>query len=131
MLLCLFLGCSILFHFVLFAHDLLTADVLLNNHYYDGYAWELSLGRFGLYIFGLIKGFYVFKNIEIFLSMLLFAISSILIIDLFKIKSKVIQILLIILISISPILSSTYLFYYCTLPYSFSFCCGVLAIYLY
>ena len=131
MLLCLFLGCSILFHFVLFTHDLLTADVLLNNHYYDGYAWELSLGRFGLYIFGLIKGFYVFKNIEIFLSMLLFAISSILIIDLFKIKNKVIQVLLVILISISPILSSTYLFYYCTLPYSFSFCCGVLAIYLY
>ena len=43
-----FIISSILIHLSLFTKDILTADVLLNANYYDGYSWEISLGRFGL-----------------------------------------------------------------------------------
>lgn len=125
-----FIVSSILIHLALFTKDILTADVLLNANYYDGYSWEVSLGRFGLYIFGLLKGFMVFKDLEIFLSIILFGISSVLLLDLFTIKNKVVQTLSLLVISSSPIVSATLLFHYCALPYSFAFLCGVLSIYL-
>lgn len=129
-MLLLFIISSILIHLALFTKDILTADVLLNANYYDGYSWEISLGRFGLYIFGLLKGFMVFKELEIFLSIVLFGISSILLLDLFNIKNKVIQAISLLVISSSPIVSATLLFHYCSLPYSFAFLCSVLSIYL-
>ena len=39
----------------LFTKNILTADVLLNTTYYNAYSWEISLGRFGLFILGIFK----------------------------------------------------------------------------
>ena len=122
---------SLLVHLPLFTQNILTADVLLNTGYYSFYSWEISLGRFGLYIVGLLKGFLVIPQLEIFLSILLFIGSIILIFDLFEIKNKVIQILCCILVSVSPIVSATLLFHYCACAYSFAFFASVLAIYLF
>lgn len=126
-----FIVSSMVIHLPLFTKDILTADVLLNANYYDGYSWEISLGRFGLYIFGFLKGFMVFKELEIFLAIVLLGISSILLIDLFNIKNKIIQTVNLLVISSSPIVSATLLFHYCALPYSFAFLCGILSVYLF
>ena len=122
---------AIVIHLPLFTKNILTADVLLNTGYYSGYSWEISLGRFGLYVVGLLKGFLVIPQLEIFLSILLFIGSIILIFDLFEIKNKVIQILCGILVSVSPIVSATLLFHYCSFAYSLAFFLSVLAIYLF
>ena len=84
----IFLIVGIFVHLPLFTKNILTADVLLNTNYYDGYSWEISLGRFGLYIIGLLKGFYVFPQIEIFLSLCLLLASTILLFELFSIKNN-------------------------------------------
>ena len=121
---------SLLVHLPLFTQNILTADVLLNTGYYSFYSWEISLGRFGLYVVGLLKGFFVIPYLEIFLSILLVIGSIVLIFDLFEIKNKVIEVLCGILVSVSPIVSATLLFHYCSFAYSLAFFLSILAIYL-
>lgn len=121
---------ALLVHLPLFTKNILTADVLLNTGYYSGYSWEISLGRFGLYINGILKSFLVIPQLDIFFSILLFIGSIILIFELFEIKNRWIQVLCAILVSVSPIVSSTFLFHYCSFSYSLAFFTSVLAIYL-
>lgn len=121
---------ALVIHLPLITKNILTADVLLNTGYYSGYSWEISLGRFGLYLVGLFKGFLVLPQLEIFLSILLFLGSIILIFDLFEIKNKVIQVLCGVLVSVSPVVSATLLFHYCSFAYALAFFLSVLAIYL-
>ena len=35
-------------HLPLMTKNILSADILLNNVFYNGYSWEISLGRLGL-----------------------------------------------------------------------------------
>ena len=121
---------ALVIHLPLITKNILTADVLLNTGYYSGYSWEISLGRFGLYLVGLFKGFLVLTQLEIFLSILLFLGSIILIFDLFEIKNKVIQVLCGVLVSVSPVVSATLLFHYCSFAYALAFFLSVLAVYL-
>lgn len=127
----IFLITSILVHLPLFIKNILTADVLLNTGYYSSYSWEISLGRFGLYFIGLLKGFMVFPQIEIVLGTLLLLASVILIFDLFQIQNKLLQVMVSILVVCSPIVSATLLFHYCALPYFLAFFGGVFAVYLF
>ena len=62
---------GLIIHLPLLTKDILSADIILNNTYYSGYSWELSLGRFGLFIIGLLKSYIVIPHIEIFLSLIL------------------------------------------------------------
>lgn len=120
---------AVVVHLPLFTKNILTADVLLNTGYYSGYSWEISLGRFGLYFVGLLKGGLVIPQLEVFLSILLFIFSMILILDLFEIKKKVIQVMCGVLVSVSPILSATLLFHYCSFAYALAFFSSVITIY--
>ncbi len=93
-------------HIPLITSKIITADVLLNNYYYNSYINELSMGRFGLYIMGLVKSFLVFPEISLLFSLILIAILNIYIIDFFDIKSNFYKILLSILIVVNPITSA-------------------------
>lgn len=121
---------GIIIHLPLFTKDILSADIILNNTYYSGYSWEVSLGRFGLFIIGLLKSYIVIPHIELFLSLILIAISSIELIDLFKIKNKLLQILTCLIIVVCPNISATLLFNYCSLPYTIAFFGSITSIYL-
>ena len=44
-----------LIHLPLMTKNIISADILLNNYFYKGYSWEISLGRFGLYKIGILK----------------------------------------------------------------------------
>lgn len=121
---------GIIIHLPLFTKDILSADIILNNTYYSGYSWEVSLGRFGLFIIGLLKSYIVIPHIELFLSLILIAISSIELIDLFKIKNKLLQILTCLIIVVCPNISATLLFNYCSLPYTIAFFGNITSIYL-
>ena len=97
-------------HLPLFTKNILTGDVLLNTGYYSGYAWEVSLGRFGLYFLGVLKGFMVIPHLEIFLGIVLLILSMILIFELLDIKKKWIQILCCLLGVVFPVCSCTFYF---------------------
>ena len=121
----------IIVHFALLTKNILTADVLLNNEYYRGYAWEISLGRFGLFFIGLIKGYYSNKVLEIIISSILIVIITYLLIKIFDIKDKFHKAFSIILMILSPIISSTLLFHYCAVPYFLAFLFSILSLYIY
>jgi len=127
---CIFLIVSVVVHIPLITDNILTADVLLNTGYYSGYAWEISLGRFGLYFLGLFKGFLVIPNVEFFLSILLLLSSYISLLEIFDIKGKVVQVFLGVLLAVSPIVSATLLFNYCSLAYLLAFFLSICSIYL-
>ena len=111
--------------------NIVTADVLLNNNYYNGYSWELSLGRFGLYVVGILKSFFSVPHLELIISYLIISIITYLLIDLFDVKDKINKGLIIGIMVLSPIISSNLLFAYCSVPYLLSFLSGILALYLY
>lgn len=121
---------GVIFHLPLFTKELLTGDVLLNTGYYSGYSWEISLGRFGLYFTGLLKGFLVVKHLEVILGIFLLTASMILIFELLHIKKIGYQLLCSTLCVFFPVISCTLLFHYCSFSYFLAFFCGVLAIYL-
>lgn len=120
-----------LIHLPLMTKNIISADILLNNYFYKGYSWEISLGRFGLYIIGILKSFITVPHIDLLISYVFISISTILLIDLFNIKDKIKKILLILIIVLSPITSSTLLFNYCSIGYTFAFLGSVSSIYIF
>jgi hypothetical protein len=96
--------------------------------YYNGYSWEISLGRFGLYLIGIIKNFLVIPHLDLIISFILLGLINVLLINLFKIENKVITTILIVT---TPIISSTLLFYYCSIGYLIAFLLSISSIYLY
>lgn len=120
-----------LIHLPLMTKNIISADILLNNYFYNGYSWEISLGRFGLYIVGIIKSFITIPHIDLIISYILISITAVLIIDLFKVKDKIKIILIILVITLNPITSATLLFYYCSIGYTLALLSSTLAIYLY
>lgn len=116
-------------HLPLFTKNILTADVLLNNFYYHGYSWELSLGRFGLLFIGILKSYLVIPHIEMIISMFLLAITSLMIIHLFKIENTLSKYMICLLVTTSPSVSSTLLFHYCSIGYCLAFFFSVFSLY--
>ena len=120
----------LIIHFILLTKNITTADVLINDFYYNGYSWEISLGRFGLYFIGLINNFIVIKEINIFISMILISLIIVFIIDIFKINKLYKKILISLLIVSSPIISSYLVFYYCSVGYLLSVLLSIIGSYL-
>ena len=118
-------------HFPLMVKNIISADILLNNSYYSGYSWELSLGRFGLFIIGLLKSYLSIPHIELLISYLLISISTYSLLKLFDVKEKVPILLTILFICINPITSSILLFHYCSVGYLLAFFLSILSIYFY
>lgn len=118
-------------NYPLMTKNIITADVLLNNSYYNGYSWEVSLGRFGLFILGIIKSYISVPHVDLLFSYLLVSLSIILIFDLFDIKNFFKRALIVSVICISPIISSTLIFNYCSFGYLLAFFLSILSIYIY
>ena len=118
-------------HLPLMTKNILSADILLNNGFYNGYSWEISLGRFGLYVIGLLKCFLTIPHIDILISYLIISISLVILFDVFSFRKKEHIILYILIICLNPITSATLLFDYCSIGYTLAFLCSILSIYVY
>lgn len=118
-------------HLPLMTKNILSADILLNNGFYNGYSWEISLGRFGLYVIGLLKCFLTIPHIDILISYFIISISLVILFDLFFFRKKEDIILYILIICLNPITSATLLFNYCSIGYTLAFLCSILSIYVY
>ena len=118
-------------HLPLMTKNIFSADILLNNVFYNGYSWEISLGRFGLYVVGLLKCFLTIPHIDILISYFIISISLVILFDLFSFRKKEDIILYILIICLNPITSATLLFDYCSIGYTLAFLCSILSIYVY
>lgn len=118
-------------HFPLMGNSILTADVLLNNDFYNGFSWEISLGRFGLFLVGICKSYLSFAGIDFFISSLLIVLITYFLNQLFEVKSLVSKLFLVGLMALSPIISATLLFHYCSIAYLLAFLGCVLAIFFF
>lgn len=118
-------------HLPLMTKNILSADILLNNGFYNGYSWEISLGRFGLYVIGLLKCFLTIPHIDILISYFIISISLVILFDLFSFRKKEDIILYILIICLNPITSATILFNYCSIGYTLAFLCSILSVYIY
>lgn len=120
-----------LFHLPLMIKNILTADVLLNNYFYNGYSWEISLGRFGTFIVGLLKSYLSFPHIDLIFSYIFLTLSFILLLKLFEIKDKSKIITSMLLFIVSPVVSATLLFHFWNVVYFIAFFLGVSSIYIF
>lgn len=118
-------------HLPLMTKNILSADILLNNGFYNGYSWEISLGRFGLYVIGLLKCFLTIPHIDILISYFIISISLVILFYLFSFRKKEDIILYILIICLNPITSATLLFNYCSIGYTLAFLCSILSVYIY
>lgn len=114
----------------LFTKNILTADIILNTTYYNAYSWELSLGRFGLFLLGILKSYVVIPHLELLLSLILIGFITILLIDLFDIKNKYLKLLIGWILVISPSVFTTLLFHYCSFAYTLSFFLSIFSIHI-
>ena len=122
---------ALLVHMSLFTKNIITADVLLNNFYYKGYSWEISLGRFGLFFIGLLKGYNSIPIIDLIPSFILLCFINYYLIKLFELDGSINKILTILLVIISPIISVTLVFHYCSIGYLIALLCGILSTYIF
>ena len=120
-----------LFHLPLMIKNILTSDVLLNNYFYNGYAWEISLGRFGTFIVGLLKSYLSFPHIDLIFSYIFLTLSFILLLELFEIKDKSKIITSLLIFVVSPVVSATLLFHFWNVVYFIAFFLGVSSIYIF
>lgn len=120
-----------LVHFSLLTKNIISGDILLNNFYYKGYSWEVSLGRFGLWVVGLLKGYLSIPIIDLSISYIIISIITFILIDMFNVKNKVNKIFIILMMVISPIMSSTLLFHYCSIGYLLALLSSILSVYLF
>ena len=120
-----------LVHFNLLTTNIISGDILLNNFFYKGYSWEVSLGRFGLWVVGLLKGYLSIPIIDLSISFIIISIITCILIDMFEVKSKINRILIILMMVISPIMSSTLLFHYCSIGYLLALLSSCLSVYLF
>ena len=118
---------GMIIHFSIYTKNLLSADILLYNSFYNSYLWEISLGRFGLFIIGILKSYLSIPIIEVFSSLIILGIINVLLIDLLKIKNKYLSI---VFITCTPIISVSLLFYYCSFSYMIGMLAIVLSVYL-
>lgn len=118
-------------HFPLISKNIISADILLNNYFYKGYSWEISLGRFGLFVVGLFKSFLTIPHIDFFFSSLIICFIIYFLFKLFKIDKPFNRIIFILIFVLCPFTSVTLTFNYCSIAYFLAFLCGVLSLYLF
>lgn len=104
-------------------------DALSPAHFNIAGNWEITLGRFGIKYVNILRYGFVNKLIIILISFILLSLSVMLIKRLFKIKNKILLILVTALIAIAPQFTETYMFIYCADAYILAFFLGILSVY--
>lgn len=92
--------------------------------------WEISLGRYGIRYINLLRFGLVNKFLIVFISLCFLAISMIFIIKTFKIKNKLLIVLLSAIIAAAPQVAETFFFIYCADVYCLAFCLATVVGYL-
>lgn len=121
---------SMIIHFQLYSLIITGPDTLINSMYHQADIWETMLLRFGLYFMQAIKGNIVSPILATLLSSAFLGITVILVIDIFKIKSRYLKYIIAILFVVAPNISATLTFFYCSDAYILGMLLATLAVYI-
>ena len=121
---------SMIVHFQLYALIITGPDTLINSMYHQADIWEVMLLRFGLDFIQAIKGNIVSPILATLLSSILLGITVVLVIDIFKIQNKYLKYLTSILFVVSPNISATLTFFYCSDAYILGMLLATLSVYI-
>jgi len=91
------------------------------------YLWECGHGRFGLVLFAKMKGLYINPTMSVMLSIFFIAVSGMLLVAIYQIKSMGKSAALGLVLVLSPTFMCTFTYYFCTDAYLFSFLLSVVA----
>ena len=111
-------------------NDIITTDAVTLGEVYIANSWDLSLGRWLLKFTEMTRFGLASSVVTGILSITLISFTTILLIDLFKIKNKISKYLISSLIVVSPFFIDTLLSVYCSPDFTLSFFLSVLSVYL-
>ncbi len=119
---------ALLVHFTCYSQLLSISDTFANGSYYLPREWEISIGRWGIYFlnilrFGIVSDFFICLMSFFFLSL-----TSILINDLLKMKSKLLIIIISIIIATAPYVYNILLYTYTSDSYFIAMFLSILSV---
>ena len=116
-------------HCYLYTNNVIAPDALGIGTYYISGDWEQSLGRWGIQLFDFFRGGIVNEILIVVISLFFLALSAIMIIKLFNVKSKISVALISVLLATAPQFASTFLFTYCADAYCFAILASTFSVY--
>lgn len=122
---------GIITHITFLTEMIMSQDGLWNSiGYEEPTAWELSLGRWGIFIADKIVNNLAIPNVTGIIGIVLIAISTVLIVDLLKLKNKFTIFLVSAAMAVSPALTGTFLYIYTSVAYCLSMLLSVITVIL-
>ena len=122
---------GIITHITMITETIMSQDGLWNSmEYYRPGDWETSLGRWGIELVGRLNFFIAIPTVSTISCILLMAISSVFLIDIFELKNKVSIIFTALIVVLTPTLTATLLYVYTAFAYCFNFFITILVIWL-
>lgn len=109
--------------------NIISTDAVVLGDVYIAGAWDLSIGRWLLKFTEMSRFGLAVSAVTGVFSLMIMSFISILLIDLFKIKSKISKYLISILLVVSPFFADTLLSVYCASDFTLAFLFSVLSVY--
>lgn len=120
---------GIITHITMITETIMSQDGLWNSmQYFRPGNWELSLGRWGIFIIERLHNFIAIPTITTMFCLLFMAVTAILLIDLFDLKSKLSIICLSSILVLIPTFTITLIYIYTAFSYCFCMMLSCLAI---
>ena len=128
-LIAIFVG--IITHITMITETIMSQDGLWNSmEYFRPGEWETSLGRWGIEIVQRLNQFIAIPTISTISCIVMMAITAVILIDIFELKSKISVIFTSAILVVTPTLTATVLYIYTSFAYCFSFFISALVIWL-
>ncbi len=126
-LIAIFVG--IITHITMITETIMSQDGLWNSmEYFRPGEWETSLGRWGIEIVQRLNQFIAIPTISTISCIVMMAITAVILIDIFELKSKISVIFTSAILVVTPTLTATVLYIYTSFAYCFSFFISALVI---
>lgn len=122
-------GCIV--HFALYANELVTPDGLWGSEFRAHYAWEISLGRWGLNLSGWLYGNVASHGFVSMIAIFIYAVSGQMLSTVLGIYNKIgIATLITMTIVCSPMVAMSLTYPYCSIDYALAFLLSIFSVVL-
>ncbi len=120
---------GIITHITIITGTIMSQDGLWNSmQYFKPGVWETTLGRWGIAIVERLNNFIAIPSLSTISSILIIAVTSVILVDLFDFKSKISIVFTSLILVVTPTLTVTLLYVYTSVAYCFNFLVSVLVI---
>lgn len=120
---------GIITHITIITGTIMSQDGLWNSiQYFKPGVWETTLGRWGIALVERLNNFIAIPSISTISSIIIMAITAVILVDLFDFKSKISVVFTSLILVVTPTLTVTLLYVYTSVAYCFNFLVSTLVI---